>query len=78
MILPLKITTKRYGLKSDLAEAYHNRGEAMVLHLEEWEKAKLDLTVHRRGQCDRLKSDIEAYYNRGEAWFAWENGRKLG
>ena len=36
--------TKAIELKSDFAEAYKNRGEVW-LHLGEWEKAKLDLTV---------------------------------
>ena len=36
--------TKAIALKSDFAEAYKNRGEVW-LHLGEWEKAKLDLTV---------------------------------
>ena len=36
--------TKAIEHKPDLADAYNNRGEAR-LHLGEWEKARLDLTV---------------------------------
>ena len=53
---------KAIDLKPDNAEAYNNRGEAW-LHLKEWEKAKLDLTVAKAMGIDIIaafRNDYES------------------
>ena len=58
--------TKAIELNPDYAAAYYNRGEAL-LHLEEWEKAKSDLTTARDKGVDIIAlfrdthKKVEAY-----------------
>ena len=42
-------------LKSDYAEAYYNRGTVWS-HLQQWEKARLDLTVAKIIRKDSIRS----------------------
>ena len=52
--------TRSIALKPGFAEAYYNRGEAW-LHLGEWDKAKLDLTVAMAMGIDIIHSFRNEY-----------------
>lgn len=56
----VKHYTQSIELDPNLAEAYFNRGEAW-LHLEGWEKAKLDLTTAKEKGIDIINAFCDEY-----------------
>ncbi len=60
LIVPLKTMTQAIQLKSDNVLYYNNRGMAL-LALQEWEKAKSDLTIAKNMGTDIIASFREDY-----------------
>ena len=74
IISTLKTVTAAIKLNPGFAEAYYIRGEAW-LHLGEWEKAKLDLTVAVAVEVNVIEGFRNEYENVAD--FEVRNGVKL-